>query len=69
MAVKAGKTVRDIRIEELQNTLIDQGAEIGQSLGEPDYEAIERFGQLPFEEEESTSGEGDPVTQGAWIGK
>ncbi len=68
MAVLQRKAVRDIPIRELQNALIDQGAEIGQSLGEPDLEAIEKYGQLPLEDKKQTSGEGDPVTSGAWMG-
>ena len=67
MAVDTSKTVRDIPIRDLQNRLIDQGAEIGQSLGEPNQEAIDKYGQLPLEEEEGTSGEADPVTAGAWV--
>ncbi|MDA0350394.1 MAG: FAD-dependent oxidoreductase, partial [Verrucomicrobia bacterium] len=69
MAVQAGKLVRDIPVRDLQNTLIDQGAEIGQSLGEPNFEAIEKYGQLPLEDKEKTSGEGDPVTSAAWMDK
>lgn len=67
MAVKQNKSVRDIAVHDLQNMLIDQGAEIGQSLGEPNEEAIEKYGQLPLEDKEKTSGEGDPVTSGAWL--
>ncbi|MCZ6671894.1 MAG: FAD-dependent oxidoreductase [Verrucomicrobia bacterium] len=67
MAVNKNKSVRDISVHDLQNTLIDQGAEIGQSLGEPNLEAIEKYGQLPLEDAEKTSGEGDPVTSGAWL--
>jgi hypothetical protein len=69
MAVNQNKSVRDIPIRDLQNTLIDQGAEIGQSLGEPNFAAIEKYGQLPLEDKEKTSGEGDPVTSEAWMDK
>ena len=47
LAVKAGVTPRDIPIRELQATLIVQGAELRQSLGEPNWQAIEEVGQLP----------------------
>lgn len=47
LAVTSGKSIRDIRLRQLQNTLIDQGAELGQSVGEPDVELIERIGVLP----------------------
>ena len=46
-AVNRGVTPRDIPIRELQATLIAQGAELRQSLGEPNWEAIEEVGQLP----------------------
>jgi hypothetical protein len=67
MAVDGHKAVRDIQVNKLQNKLIDQGAEIGQSLGEPNLEAIEKYGQLPLEDKEKTSGEADPVTANAWL--
>lgn len=68
MAVSTGRSVRELDTLELQDTLMSQGAEIGQSLGEPDWEAIERLGQLPLEEPPS-SGEGDAISSGAnaWI--
>ncbi len=69
MAAKKGGAVRDVSIPDLQAKLIEQGAEIGESIGEPDYEAIEKYGQLPLTEEEGTTGEADPVTQGAWVNK
>ncbi|MFN0121588.1 MAG: FAD-dependent oxidoreductase [Blastocatellia bacterium] len=47
LAVRAGKSVRDVRIGALQDTLISQGAELGQSLGEPDDATIERIGVMP----------------------
>lgn len=47
LAVLNGKSIRDVPIQKLQNALIEQGAEIGQSVGEPDAELIERIGVLP----------------------
>lgn len=67
MAVTMKKEVRDLLTSDIQNRLIDQGAEIGQSIGEPDEAAIEKYGQLPLNDDEKTSGEGDPVTSGAWL--
>ncbi|WP_228845222.1 FAD-dependent oxidoreductase [Phototrophicus methaneseepsis] len=68
LAVKAKKSPRDIDIRQLQNTLIDQGAELRQTLGGPDYEAIERIGQLP-KDEPPTTGDADQASQTAqaWI--
>jgi hypothetical protein len=52
----------------LRNTLIDQGAELRQSLGAPDEAAIEMVGQLP-KVEPPTTGERDAASLGAhaWI--
>ena len=47
LAVKRGVTPRDVPIRELQATLIAQGAELRQTLGEPNWQAIEEVGQLP----------------------
>jgi hypothetical protein len=68
LAVKAGISVRDVSISRLQDTLADQGAEFGRSLGPPNYEAIEEVGQLPFDEP-PTTGDRDPATAGAdsWV--
>jgi hypothetical protein len=68
LAVKHGVSPRDISIETLQNTLISQGAELGQSLGDPDPELIDLIGQLPMEDEPTTDNL-DVVTasSGAWI--
>ncbi|MGH2354232.1 MAG: hypothetical protein ACRDI2_10035 [Chloroflexota bacterium] len=38
---------RDVPIRELQATLITQCAELRQSLGPPNWQAIEDVGQLP----------------------
>jgi hypothetical protein len=47
LAVRRGVTPREVPIRELQATLIAQGAELRQSLGEPNWSAIEEVGQLP----------------------
>ena len=65
-AVKNKISIRDIDIKTLQNTLEQQNAEIGNSLGAPNWEIIEKVGQLPMEEP-PTSGEGDERTASAWI--
>ena len=61
LAVAAGVSVRDISIKKLQDTLMKQGAEIGHTLGEPNYKAIEEVGQLPLDEPE-TSGDQDEAS-------
>ncbi len=68
MAVKGRKAIRDISIEGLQDQLHLQGAEFGQSIGEPNQRAIDEYGQLPMEEP-PTEGEMDAVTtdQKHWI--
>jgi hypothetical protein len=68
MAVQRHVSVRDVPARELQVRLIEQGAELGQSLAEPDPETIERIGLLPKEEPPS-SGEADPVSmvETAWV--
>lgn len=68
LAVKAKKSPRDVSASLLRNTLIDQGAELRQSLGEPNWEAIEVVGQLP-KDEPPTTGDGDAASQGvhAWV--
>lgn len=68
LAVRQRKSPREINIRELQNTLIDQGAELRQTLGEPDPAVIERVGQLPLDEP-PTTGESDEASQGvnAWV--
>jgi FAD dependent oxidoreductase/FAD binding domain len=47
LAVRRGVTPRDVPLRELQATLIAQGAELRQTLGEPNWAAIEEVGQLP----------------------
>ena len=68
LAVKGRTTVREVEVAALQDLLVAQGAEIGRTVGPPDYEAIERLGQLPLEEP-PTSGDDDSVSHidGAWV--
>lgn len=68
LAVRGGVPVRRLRIAELQDALVAQGAEIGRTVGEPDQRAIEEVGQLPLEEPPST-GDNDPVSsaESAWV--
>ncbi len=68
LAVRQGVDVRELDIRALQDRLVDQGAELGATLGEPDQAAIEECGQLPFEEPSST-GENDSLSaeEYAWI--
>lgn len=68
LAVQARVGVRDVPILKLQDTLMAQGAEIGRTVGEPDWAAIDEIGQLPIEEP-PTTGDKDPVTAGesSWV--
>jgi hypothetical protein len=68
IAVKHRKSVRDLSIATLQDTLAAQGAEFGRTVGEPDWKAIDEVGQLPFDEP-PTTGDKDPVSsaEGAWV--
>jgi hypothetical protein len=68
LAVRQGITPREVDHRLLRNTLIDQGAELRQSLGAPDEAAIEMVGQLP-KVEPPTTGERDAASLGAhaWI--
>jgi len=69
-AIAAGAQIapRDVDVGELQRTLEEQGAEIGNTVGPPNQEAIEAVGQLPFEEP-PTSGDEDDASRGtgAWV--
>jgi hypothetical protein len=47
LAVRQSVTPRDVPIRELQATLIAQGAELRQSLGDPDPRVIDEVGQFP----------------------
>jgi hypothetical protein len=68
MAVQRGVGVRDVAIADLQDRLVAQGAEIGRTLGGPDYAAIEEVGQLPLGDDETT-GDRDAASAGAaaWV--
>lgn len=68
MAVQRRKPVRDVPVSEIQDRLVEHGAEIGRTLEPPNEKLIEEIGVLPKEEPEST-GEADLVTQSAsaWV--
>jgi len=68
LASTQGCDIRSVPVRELQDRLIAAGAELGQSLGEPNHAAIEAFGQLPMEEP-PTEGDCDPVaaSESAWV--
>ncbi|WP_234567092.1 FAD-dependent oxidoreductase [Rhodohalobacter sp. 614A] len=68
LAIKGNKSVREVSISKLHDQLDSQGAEFGQSIGRPNLEAIERYGQLPLEEP-PTTGEKDQATENAehWV--
>jgi hypothetical protein len=68
LAVRRKGSPRDVPIRDLQNTLIDQGAELRQSLEDPDPAIIEKIGQLP-KAEPGTTGDRDDASKGvmAWI--
>jgi hypothetical protein len=70
LSVKAGTSVRDVPVARLQDTLAAQGAEFGRTVGEPNQQAIDEVGQLPFDEP-PTTGDKDPVTAGetSWVVK
>jgi hypothetical protein len=60
--------VREISVDRLQTTLIEQGAELGQGLGDPNPELIERIGVLPHREP-ATTGDRDAASMAetAWV--
>lgn len=68
LAVTRQTSVRDLSIRLLQDTLVAQGAELGHTVGEPNREAIEEVGQLPFNEP-PTTGDQDTVSSSetAWV--
>ena len=68
LAVKRGGGVRQVPISELQDTLAAQGAEFGRTVGEPNWQAIDEVGQLPFDEP-PTTGDKDSASSaaGAWV--
>lgn len=61
-------SVRNLSVAQLQDTLAAQGAEIGRTIGEPDWAAIETVGQLPFDEP-PTTGDKDAASsmRSAWV--
>ena len=67
-AVGLPAAVREVPVSLLQDTLVDQGAEIGRTAGAPDERAIAEVGQLPFNEP-PTTGDKDPVSasETAWV--
>jgi len=70
LAVKAGKSVRQVPTSQLQDTLAAQGAEFGRTVGAPDLKAIDEVGQLPFDEPSTTGDKDSPSTSvGAWVGR
>lgn len=68
LAVKTGRTVRDLDIRLIQQTLMAQGAELRQTLPEPDPRLIEKIGKLP-KDEPPTTGDRDLASAGAaaWV--
>lgn len=67
-AAMRGTDVRGVSVADVQNRLVEIGAELGQGLGLPNYAAIEAFGQLPMHEP-PTEGDCDPVSasETAWV--
>jgi hypothetical protein len=49
LAVERGVTPRRVDVKALRARLIDQGAELRQTLGEPNAEMIEKLGRVPLE--------------------
>lgn len=68
MAAKRRCDVRELPIDSLHEQLRKQAAEFGETVGEPNRQAIEEVGQLPFDEP-PTSGDRDDAsrTAAAWI--
>lgn len=68
MAARQGKSVRELDIRQLQQRLVEDGAELGQGLGPPNQQAIEEVGQLPLDEPPSPDDRDDVAVQEyAWI--
>lgn len=67
LAVAGRRSIRDVDVATLQARLIEQGAEIGQSLGEPDEALIDRIGVLPRGGDVAAEPERDPDS-GAELG-
>jgi len=68
IAIKEKQELREISINNLKNTLIDQKAELRETLEPIDQSLIEKIGQLP-KEKEVTTGERDLASSGvqSWI--
>lgn len=68
LAVKSNLSIRELNIRTLQNKLIEQGAELRQSLEDIDEHLIDLIGKLPDDEPETT-GDGDIISQqaNAWL--
>ena len=68
LASRTGCSPRDVPLSSLRDLLRAGGAEFGETLGEPDQQAIEEIGQLPFEEP-ATTGNEDTVSaaETAWV--
>lgn len=68
LAAQAHGDVRAVPFAKIRDRLMADGAELGQSVGDPDYAAIEEVGQFPFDEP-PTSGDHDAASQmaSAWI--
>lgn len=68
LAVKLGKSVRQVPTSQLQDTLAAQGAEFGRTIGGPNQQAIDEVGQLPFDEPPTTGDKDTASTAaGAWV--
>lgn len=68
LAVQNRKSVRDLPIALLQDKLTEQGAEIGRTLAEPNFAAIEEVGQLPIDEPPTTGDRDDASSSAdAWV--
>lgn len=68
LALKNGKSVREVNVRELQDILIRQGAELGQGVGEPDKDLIERIGVLPKSDNDAaTVPEELTQSETAWV--
>lgn len=68
LAVRSGRQVRDIDYRDVQKVLVEQGAELRQTLGDPDPALIDKIGKLP-KVEPPTTGDRDLASAGAaaWV--
>lgn len=68
IAVRRGVAARQLDASEVRQTLMKQGAEVGQTVGPPNFEAIEQVGQLPLDEPISTDDASIVQKEtGAWL--